>query len=169
MRRGERGRVIGMRRLHDLDSPRRGVTVVVHLPRRAGEDWVCPYSIDGLAGPKPPAAFGGDALQALTSALRAIDVLLDKSGRRLAWFKEGPAWNGFDKLVPLVPPFHDRGLRRRLDRFLDRETGRIVRRLLARRRARRKSGGRRHADQPASPAAARNRRIVVARPSGPGP
>jgi hypothetical protein len=124
--------VIGRRRLHDLDAPGRGVTVIVRVPRRAGADWICPYSISGLGGPRPPAAFGGDALQALASALRAIDMLLDESGRRLAWFEEGPAWTGFDKLVPLAPPFHERALRRRLDRFLDREMARIVHGLLAR-------------------------------------
>jgi hypothetical protein len=145
MRRGERGRVIGIRRLHDLDSPGKGVTVTVRVPRRAGDDWICPYSIAGLGAGKPPAAYGVDAIQALSSALLSIDMLLDRSGRRLSWFEEGPAWSGFYKLVPLAPPFHDRALRRRVDRMVQREIDRIVRKLEARQRTRGKSTSRRPA------------------------
>jgi hypothetical protein len=121
------------------------VTVTLGVPRRAGRDWLCPYSIRGLAVRERLKAYGSDELQALSNALGLIDMQLHRSGRRLAWFPDGDPWTGFVKLVPLPPPFH--ALRRRVDRFVEREAARITRRLAARHR-RRRARRRRRASSP---------------------
>jgi hypothetical protein len=69
------------------------VTVTLGVPRRAGRDWICPYSISGLAVPERLKAYGSDELQALSNALGLIDRLLHESGRRLAWFPDDDPWD----------------------------------------------------------------------------
>ena len=118
------GLVIGVRRLSRPGCHR--VTVTLGKPRRMkdGEDWECPFRIDGLRSRRILYGYGVDAIQALTTALEGIRVTLEQNGKRLSWISGIPGDAGFERPVP-------RGLglefSRRLNRMVDREIARFVR------------------------------------------
>jgi hypothetical protein len=85
-------RSIARRELEFHDANRRihRVTVRVGQPRRAGNDWVCPYEILGMPRARRRWAFGIDAVQALGLAFHVIAVdlqaLAKGAGGGQFWF-----------------------------------------------------------------------------------
>lgn len=107
------------------------VRVSLGVPRQlSGDaDWECPFRIHGAGISRVESGRGIDSMQALTTALDFIRVLLDESGLDLGW-KMGPGRQdvfqgetGFARSIPfaLGPAFT-----RRLERLVDRELERKV-------------------------------------------
>jgi hypothetical protein len=129
------GNVIGERRLVFRDAPRKTVIVTLGKPRRmkGHQDWECPFRIKGADMTCLEFGYGVDALQALTSALEGIRVVLDEIGRPLAWSGVLPDHTGFQRLIPLADGAE---FSARLERLVDRELNRHVRQLERRRKKR---------------------------------
>src|SRR2546425_2145438 len=121
------GAIIGVRRLSRAGS-RKALTVTLGKPRRMrdGEDWECPFRIEGLGSRSRGIqyGYGVDAIQALTTALEGIRVTLEERGKPLSWIGGGPGDAGFERPVPssLGPEFAQR-----LNRMLDHEFAQFVR------------------------------------------
>ena len=130
------GEILGERKLHRKVG-RRSVVVTVTLgkPRkRKVGDWECPFHITGRAIQH---GYGVDAIQALTTALEGIRVILERIGQQFTWL--GGDYTGFDRLVnsSLGTKFNTR-----LNRIIDREIERFVYALKRadKKRQRRRSG-----------------------------
>jgi hypothetical protein len=110
------------------------VRVSLGVPRAGTDDadWECPFRISGAGISRVEFGRGIDSMQALTTALDFIRVLLDESGLALGW-KMGAGrqdtWHdetGFARSVPIaLGP----AITRRLERLVDREIQREVQRL----------------------------------------
>jgi hypothetical protein len=125
------GTVIAERRLVVRDS---GELVRVSLGaprRRQGEaDWACPFRIHGAGISRVEHGYGVDSMQALTTALEGIRVLLDESGLALGWKGIFDDETGFARSIPIAL---GGAFSRRLERLLDREIRQHVRRRSHRR------------------------------------
>lgn len=121
------GTIIGVRRLSRAGS-QKGPTVILGKPRRMrdGEDWECPFRIEGLGSRSRGIqyGYGVDAIQALTTALEGIRVTFEQSGKRLSWIGGRPGDPGFERPVPTSLGLE---FSRRLNRIIDREIARFVR------------------------------------------
>ena len=129
------GNVIGERRLEFRDAPRKKLVVTLGKPRRTKghQDWECPFRIKGAGVACLEFGHGVDALQALTSALEGIRVVLDEIGRPLAWSGVLPDHTGFPRPIPIGAGPE---MAARLERLVDRELNRHVRQLERRRKKR---------------------------------
>ena len=92
--------------------------ILQELKRRA------PFRIKGAGVARLEYGFGVDALQALTTALDGIRVMLDEIGRPLAWSGVLPDHTGFQRMIPMLPP-----ISARLERLVDGEVNRYVRQM----------------------------------------
>lgn len=92
------GEIIGERQLHRKIGLRdRVTTVTLGKPqRRKDGDWECPFRITGLGIQH---GYGVDAIQALTTALEGIRVMLERSGQKFSWLGGEIGYTGFDRLV----------------------------------------------------------------------
>jgi hypothetical protein len=127
------GTILAERQLAEQES---GKVVRVSLgaprPGTDGADWECPFRIHGAGISRVEFGYGVDSMQALTTALDLIRVLLDESGLALGW-KMGAGrqdiWDdetGFARSIPIaLGP----AITRRLERVVDREIQREVLRL----------------------------------------
>ena len=129
------GNVIGERRLVFRDAPRKKLVVILGKPRRmkGHEDWECPFRIKGPGVAVLEFGYGVDALQALTTALEGIRVMLDEIGKPLAWSGVLPDHTGFQRLIPITA---GPDISARLERLVDRELNRHVHRLERKQRKR---------------------------------
>ena len=130
------GTILAERRLVVRDS---GEVVRVSLgaprPGTDGAEWACPFRIHGAGISRVEFGYGVDSMQALTTALEGIRVLLDESGLALGW-KVGPdrrdvfdGETGFTRSIPIAfGPARTRRLERLLDQELRRELQRLQRR-----------------------------------------
>ena len=114
------GGILGERKLHRKVGHRTVVTVVtLGTPRRKeSNDWECPFHITGQ---RVQYGYGVDAIQALTTALDGIWVMLKKSGHEFSWL--GGDYTGFDRLV--TSSFGTK-FTTRLNRIIDREIEHFV-------------------------------------------
>jgi len=136
------GTVIADRRLVAPDG--RAVRVVVGVPRRHrnGVDWACPFRIHGAGVSRVERGYGVDSMQALTTALEGIRVVLDETGLALGWNLGRGAIvageTGFIRALPLgFGPVFRRRIERLVDRLVQREWTREIQRLKRRGRRRR--------------------------------
>src|SRR5918996_6387450 len=122
------GNVIGERHLEFRNAPRKKLVVTLGKPRRTKgrQDWECPFRIKGADMTCLEFGYGVDALQALTSALEGIRVVLDEIGRPLAWSGVLPDHTGFHRNIPIGAGPE---LSARLERLVDRELNRHLRQL----------------------------------------
>ncbi len=114
------GEILGERKLHRKVGQRTVVvTVTLGNPRkRKDDDWECPFHITGRAIQH---GYGVDAIQALTTALEGIRVILEQGGQQYSWL--GGDYTGFDRLV--TSSFGTK-FTARLNRIIDREIERFV-------------------------------------------
>lgn len=133
--RGRFGVVIGTRTLVTRDKSRRTLTVSLGKPRRmkGNTDWECPFRIHGAGITTIEYGYGVDAIQALTSALEGIRVVLDDTGRPLSWFAILPDDTGFQRLLPIS---FGAAFSKRLNAIVDREIARELKKLERRSRGR---------------------------------
>jgi hypothetical protein len=127
------GTILAERQLADRTSGK-VVRVSLGVPRPGTDDadWECPFRISGAGISRVEFGRGIDSMQALTTALDFIRVLLDVSGLALGW-KMGAGrqdiWHdetGFARSIPIaLGP----AISRRLERVVDREIQREVQRL----------------------------------------
>jgi hypothetical protein len=126
------GTILAERLLGEQGSGR-VVRVSLGAPRpRTNGDWECPFRIHGAGISRVEFGYGIDSMQALTTALDGIRVLLDESGLALGW-KMGAGrqdiWHdetGFARSIPIaLGP----AITRRLERVVDREILGEVQRL----------------------------------------
>jgi hypothetical protein len=120
--------VIGERRLAFRDAPRKTLVVTLGKPRRmkGHQDWECPFRIKGAGVARLEFGYGVDALQALTTALEGIRVMLDEIGKPLAWSGVLPDHTGFQRLIPIAA---GPKVSARLELLVDRELNRHLRQL----------------------------------------
>jgi hypothetical protein len=145
------GTILAERELADQVSGK-VVRVSLGVPRArtADADWECPFRISGAGISRVEFGRGIDSMQALTTALDFIRVLLDESGLALGW-KMGAGrqdvWHdetGFARSIPIaLGPV----ITRRLERVVDGEIQREVQRL-ERRSTRKSKPGPRAARKP---------------------
>jgi hypothetical protein len=108
------------------------VSLGVPRPITDDADWECPFRISGAGISRVEFGRGIDSMQALTTALDFIRVLLDETGLALGW-KMGAGrqdiWHdetGFARSIPIaLGP----AITRRLERVVDREIQGEVQRL----------------------------------------
>ena len=115
------GEIIGERQLSRIGSPEKVTTIALGKPRRKKDgDWECPFLITGS---KIQYGYGVDALQALTTALEGVRVMLEQSGKTFSLLGGEPGYTGFDRPIPssLGAKFNVR-----LNRILDREIANFV-------------------------------------------
>jgi hypothetical protein len=116
------GEIIGERKLQRQGGQRsRAMTVTLGKPRRRRDnDWECPFRITGQ-GVKY--GYGVDAIQALSTALEGIRVMLEQSGEKFSWLSGEMGYTGFDRPIPssLGVKFN-----MRLNRVIDREVEMFV-------------------------------------------
>lgn len=115
------GEIIGERQLSRVGSQEKYTTIALGKPRRNKDgDWECPFRITGS---KIQYGYGIDALQALTTALEGIRVMLEQSGKTFSLVGGEPGYTGFDRPVPssLGAEFNVR-----LNRIIDREIAKFV-------------------------------------------
>jgi hypothetical protein len=109
-------------------------------PGTDGAEWACPCRIHGAGISRVEFGYGMDSMQALTTALEGIRVLLDESGLALGW-KMGPGrqdiWDGETGFARSIPMALGGAFSRRLERLFFRKIGLETQRL--ERRATRKS------------------------------
>lgn len=132
------GPVIAERQLVSRGNTAARVRVSLGQPRpdkRPGGDWECPFRIRGPRVSILEFGYGVDSMQALTTALEGIRVLLDENFGSLAC-EDGFPDSGFQRQLPLL----DAVLTKRLERLVDRELNRYVRQLKQRAARRRGSG-----------------------------
>jgi hypothetical protein len=132
----QRFEIIGVRRL-SRNASNKYVTVSLGKPQKMkGGDWKCPFQITGIRGIRY--GYGIDAIQAITTALEGIRVILGQSREGLSWAGGEAGDPGFDRI--LSTSF---GLKftRRLNRIVDREIVRFVRTLESRHRSARSIRG----------------------------
>src|SRR5215475_13152552 len=98
------GEVIGERRLVERDNGRKSVIVTLGKPRKVSgqNDWECPFRVKGAGINRVEYGYGVDALQALTTALEGIRVILDEIETPLAWSGVLPDHTGFQRMIPIA-------------------------------------------------------------------
>jgi len=80
------GEIIGERQLSRIGSQGKVTTIALGKPRRKKDgDWECPFLITGS---KIQYGYGVDALQALTTAIEGIRVMLEQSGKTFSLLGE---------------------------------------------------------------------------------
>ncbi len=115
------GEIIGERQLDRVGSEEQPITVALGKPRKRKDgDWECPFRITGLG---VQYGYGIDAIQALTTAIEGVRVMLERTGKRFSWLKGEPGYTGFDRLIPssLGAKFNVR-----LNLMIDREITKFV-------------------------------------------
>ena len=125
------GTIIAERRLVVRDTGEL-VRVSLGVPRRrTGEvDWACPFRVHGAGISRVEYGCGVDAMQALTTALEGIHVVLDETGLALAWnLGRGVIFDGETGFTRSIPIALGRGFSRRMARLLDRELKSEMQRL----------------------------------------
>ena len=137
------GPVIAERQLVSRGNAAARVRVFLGKPRpdkREGGDWECPFRIRGRGVSVVEFGYGVDSMQALTTALEGIRVLLDQKFGSVVWCEDGGALvdhSGFQRQLPLLGGTFTR----RLERLVDSELNRHLRQL-ERRTSRRRARGR---------------------------
>lgn len=117
------GEILGERKLHRKVG-KKNVAAIVTLgtPRRKQNgDWECLFHVTGQGVQR---GYGVDAIQALSTALEGIRVMLERSGQQFSWL--GGEYTGFDRLV--TTSFGAK-FNARLNRIIDREFARLVKDL----------------------------------------
>jgi hypothetical protein len=115
-------------------------------PRQSKSDkneWECPFRIRGRGSALVEFGYGVDSMQALTTALEGIRVILDERFESFQWEDGGAliAHSGFQRQIPLLGAAFTRRLERLVDRELTRHVQQLERRTAnRRRRARMKRG-----------------------------
>jgi hypothetical protein len=119
------GEVIGERQLVTKAGKSERATIVrLGKPRKRKDgDWECPFHITGLGVNH---GYGVDGIQALTTALEGIRVLLERNGLALSWLGGEIGNTGFNRLVPTS---FGAKFMSRLDRIIDQEIASFVARL----------------------------------------
>ena len=113
------GTIVATRRLSLIGTKGKIVIVKIGKPRKlGGEEWACPFFIDGLGVQKIVYGHGFDAIQALVMALEGIRTVLEKTGKRLSWADGEAGLTGFSRFVPI---FYGLKFMKRVDRLIDRE------------------------------------------------
>ena len=124
------GTIIAERRLVVRDGGGE-VRVAIGVPRRDrnGFDWACPFRVHGAGVSRVERGYGVDAMQALTTALEGIRVVLDETGLALGWnLGAGAVFDGETGFTRSVPIALGGGFSRRMERLLDRELRRDLQR-----------------------------------------
>ena len=140
------GPVIAERRLVSRGNARTRVRVSLGQPRPSRGDWECPFRIQGLNVSILEFGNGVDSMQALTTALEGIRVLLDEKFGSLVWEDGGGLvdHSGFQRQIPLLGGAFTRRLERLVDSELNRHVRQLERRTTSRRgRAEKKQGKKR--------------------------
>lgn len=135
------GTIIAERRLVVRDGGGE-VRVAIGVPRRDrnGVDWACPFRIHGAGISRVEYGYGVDAMQALTTALEGIRVVLDDTGLALGWnLGAGTVLDGETGFARSVPIALGGGFSRRMERLLDRELRMEIRRFKQRHPPRRRT------------------------------
>ena len=93
--------------------------------KRPGGDWECPFRIRGRGVSVVEFGYGVDSMQALTTALEGIRVLLDGKFGSFVWEEGGVLvdHSGIQRQIPLPGG----AVTRRLERLIDRELNRHLR------------------------------------------
>ena len=129
------GPVIAERRL--ISRGKAGARVRVSLghprPGKSKGEWECPFRIRGKGVSVLEFGYGIDSMQALTTALEGIRVLLGEKFGLLAWEDGLPDHSGFQRQIPLLGGAFTTRLERLVDRELNRELRRRERRTAKRR------------------------------------
>lgn len=114
------GGILGVRQLHRrVGSRDKATTVTLGKPRRGKDaDWECPFHITGYGIHR---GYGVDAIQALTTALEGIRVILEQSEQQFTWL--GGDYIGFDRHVTSSL---GRKFNTRLNRIIDLEIRHFV-------------------------------------------
>ena len=115
------GEIIGERQLNRVGARSKDLTVTLGKPRRGKDgEWECPFRITGLG---IQCGYGVDGIQALTTALDGIRVMLERSAQRFSWLGGEPGYTGFDRFVTtsLGEKFN-----KRLNLIIDREIAKFV-------------------------------------------
>jgi hypothetical protein len=129
------GDVVVSRRLAVAGRPRRHLTIRFERPKRSGHDWVCWFELRGLGRRRLDRCYGVDAMQALTLAIEAARMHVERATIRVVGtFADSPG--GLPRV--LIARFDQAGNQELYD-ALDRASLRIARRLFPRLRARRRS------------------------------
>ena len=133
------GPVIAERRLVSRGNARVRVRVSLGQPRPSKGDWECPFDIRGQGVSILEFGYGVDSMQALTTAVEGIRVLLNENFGSLVWEDGGVLvdHSGFQRQIPLLSG----AFTRRLDRLVDRELNRHLRQLERRTATRRGAVG----------------------------
>lgn len=105
-------------------------------PRPSKNDWECPFRIRGAGISILEFGYGVDSMQALTTALEGIRVLLDEKFGSPVWEDGGPIidHSGFQRQLPLLGGVFTRRLERLVDRELNRHLREMQRRTARPRR-----------------------------------
>lgn len=123
------GPVIADRQLVSRGDPNTRIRVSLGHPRQSKSDkneWECPFRIRGQGGSLVEFGYGVDSMQALTTALEGIRVLLDERFGPVAWEGVLPDHSGFQRLIPITL---GGAFSRRLERLVDREFKHHLRQL----------------------------------------
>jgi hypothetical protein len=131
------GPIIAERHLVSRDHEATRVRVSLGTPRWNGSEWECPFRIRSAGVSDVEFGRGLDSMQALTTALDGIRVVLERKFGALSWEGVFPHHSGFQRAIPLTlnPAFS-----RRLERLVDREYKRYLRQLKERSTKRRTAG-----------------------------
>jgi hypothetical protein len=121
------------------------VRVSLGQPRPSRGDWECPFRIQGQNVSILEFGNGVDSMQALTTALEGIRVLLDEKFGSLVWEDGGGLvdHSGFQRQIPLLGG----AFARRLERLVDSELNRHVRQLERRTTSRRGRAGKKQGEK----------------------
>ena len=101
-------------------------------PRTEDADWECPFRIHGAGVSRVEFGYGIDSMQALTTALDGIRVLLDESGLAFGWkLGRRPAglWHGETGFARSIPIVLGPTIEQRLERLFDARSSRETQRL----------------------------------------
>lgn len=114
------GRVIATRILAEKENTGHRVTLKIGEPRQIlpDDNWLCPYSIEGIIDGKLQFAPGVDALQSLILALEGIRCRLREAGGDFTWLGDGPG-------IPLPIPDFGKTFDRRIEQIVNQQKKRV--------------------------------------------
>lgn len=91
------GEIIGERQLDRKGARGKALKVTLGKPRRRKDgDWECPFRVTGL---EVRYGYGVDGIQALSTALEGIRVMLEGHAERLSWLGGEAGYTGFDRFL----------------------------------------------------------------------
>ncbi|HUN57547.1 MAG TPA: hypothetical protein VMU41_05495 [Candidatus Binataceae bacterium] len=124
------GRVIASRLLVDKKASGLHVTIKIGEPRQfASDDWLCPFSIEGIVESGVRFNGGVDALQSLILAIGGVRYYLEQTGRELTWLGDA----GGTHLPLQVPTDYGKAFEKKIQKLIDREEKHLqLRRILIR-------------------------------------